>query len=186
MRRKRVESRGIEANLSLKFPSIPCMRRNWSMTATTVPSREGEGCCSLYRTWHRACVGGLIERQRPLRKGKKIKIGRKRKHLGVLDILSALNTHLRNGKTPWMRFTISVQTSEPERAEHVSDCGWEPRSNGGWIKAWKQCTVPCVSESQICSANASSFLFWKCSSDVWRKTENVGRGGLGGDKTNSN
>lgn len=62
--------------------------------AIAVPSREGRAVVSLYRTWHRACVRGLIERQRPMRKGKKIKRGRKGKHLGVLDILSAPNTHL--------------------------------------------------------------------------------------------
>lgn len=82
----------------------------------------------------------------------------------------------REWKNTMNEIHYSVQMSEHEQAGHILDCGWEPRSNGGWIKAWKQCAVPRVSASQICIANMSSFLFWKCSSDVWRKTEHAGRG----------
>lgn len=139
------------------------------MAAITVPSREGRAVVR-YRTWQRACVGGLIERQRPMRKGKKIKRGRKRKHLGVLDILSAPNTHPRHGKTPWMGFTIQLKREKWSRLSTFLDRGWERRSNRGWIKAWKQYPVPRVSESQIWVP----FCSWKCSSDVWRKTEREG------------
>ena len=148
------------------------------------PSREGR-VVVRDRTWHRACVGGQIERQRPMRKGKKIKRGRKGKHLGVLDILSAPNTHLRHGKTPWMGFTIPPKKwREPVRAGDISDCVWEQRSNGGWIKAWKQYPVPCVSESQIHSGNTSSFLFFKML--LRCLTQDRGTGSEGGDKTNRN
>ena len=155
------------------------------MAAIAVPSREGRAVVR-YRTWHGACVGGLIERQRPMRKGKKIKRGRKGKHLGVLDILSAPNTHLRHGKTPWMGFTLRLKWESRSRLNTFLGRGWERRSNGGWIKAWKQYTVPHVSESQIRSGNTSSFLFLKMllrCFDARPRVEGMGGGGGGRQET---
>lgn len=102
-------------NLSPIFPSVlyTCSRLIYGNDRCAFQGRY-RGVVR-YRTWHRACVGGLIERQRPMRKGKKIKRGRKGKHLGVLDILSAPNTHLRHGKTPWlvwMGFAIQLKMRE--------------------------------------------------------------------------
>lgn len=82
----------------------------------------------------------------------------------------------------------SVQMRALEQAEHILDCGWKRRSNGGWIKAWKQYPVPRVSESQICSGNMSSFLFLKMLLRCLTQERERERGGGGeeGDKTNSN
>lgn len=67
--------------------------------------------------------------------------------------------------------------------EPILGSGWELRSNGGWIKAWKQYAVPHVSKSQICGSNLRSFLFLKmcfrCLTQDQKREEE-------GDKTNSN
>lgn len=96
-----------------------------------------------------------------MRKGKKIKRGRKGKHLGVLYIPSAPNTHLGHGKTPSVSCTgphnlvclstLSALGTVDQRAE--IKCGW--------MKAGKQYHVPLMSESQIGSRNARCFLFLK-------------------------
>ena len=134
------------------------------------------GLLFRYRTWHRACVRGLIERQRPMRKGKKIKRGRKGKHLGVLDILSALNTHPGHGKTPWMGFAIQLKH---ELEAHFGL--WM----GAEIKWWTDKSLetiprsPCVWEPNMQRHIWVPFCSWKCSSDVLTQ-EREKEGGSGG------
>ena len=158
---------------------------DWSMAENIVPSREGRAVVG-YRTWHRACVRGLIERQRPMRKGKKIKRGRKGKHLGLLDILSAPQYPTQAWKNPMNGIHNSNKMSM-SRVERILDSEW------GWeIKCWMDKSLgtipssPCVREPNV--QRQYEFLFvLENAPQMFDARRRVGGGmGVEGDKTNSN
>lgn len=153
----------------------------WQQTSC-LPGRAVVG----YRTWHGACVRGLIEKQRPMRKGKKIKRGRKGKHLGVLDILSAPQYPSQAWKKP-MNGIHNSNKMNMSRVERILDGEW------GWeIKCWMDKILgtipssPCVREPNVQRQNEFLFVL-ENAAQMFDARPRVGGGmGVEGDKTNSN